>query len=75
MHTPQIIDTFIADPETGGRFAEEAPYPNSFIAMAYRRALALEQLGRNDKALTAYQELSESDTIWGRIAGLHLEEN
>ena len=68
----EMIDAFIADSETGGRFADEAPYPNSFIAMAYRRALALEQMGRNDEALIAYQELSKSDTIWGQMASLHL---
>lgn len=69
----QIIDTYNSDPETASIDAEPSLfYPNITIAMAYRRALALEQLGRDDEALVAYQELSASDTIWGRMAELHL---
>lgn len=69
----QIIDTYNSDPETASIDAEPSLfYPNITIAMAYRRALALEQLGHDDEVLIAYQELSESDTIWGQMADLHL---
>jgi len=72
----QIIDTYTRDPETASIDAEPSLfYPNFTNAIAYRWALALEQLGRNDEALIAYQELSASDTIWGQMATLHLEEN
>lgn len=51
-------------------------YSNLEIGIEYRRAVALEQLGRIDDAIVVYQSLAEnhSDTAWGQLAALHFSE-
>jgi|GEM_PF-5536120 len=69
-----IIDTYLSDPETASIGTEPGIFYADFTTgIEYRRALALEQLGRIDEALAAYQELAESDTVWGELAALHIQ--
>lgn len=53
----------------------ESSWGNFQLAVRYRRALALESLGRTDEALAEYIVLYEAapESAWGMLAGLHLE--